>query len=190
MSRIGIGCKGLNHANWLTDYYPEDLPPEWRLSFYANDFSVLLLPPSEWQDLERLEGQLEEFDGQLRIYCQIEHDWPEESTAHHLKQMLGDNFAGWVSCSVQGYPEYISTDDQVNSSDSGLRYCAELDESQQSPVEVFILRDACSMAEARRLLELSAVNFMPDSAFVLITDKPQIEFMQQFRTLLEIMAIA
>ncbi len=40
---------GYAHPAWLGSFYPEDLPPEWMLTYYANEFAALLLPASEWR---------------------------------------------------------------------------------------------------------------------------------------------
>ena len=43
-----IGACGWSHSNWLADFYPEDLPSDWRLSYYANEFPVVLVTAGEW----------------------------------------------------------------------------------------------------------------------------------------------
>jgi len=45
---ILIGARGWNHAAWQDTYYPDDLPEDWRLSYYANDYSTVLVPENEW----------------------------------------------------------------------------------------------------------------------------------------------
>ncbi|HID50027.1 MAG TPA: hypothetical protein EYP40_10535 [Chromatiales bacterium] len=44
-----IGACGWNHPAWSETWYPEDLPPDWRLGFYANEFPVVLVTRQEWQ---------------------------------------------------------------------------------------------------------------------------------------------
>ncbi len=36
-------------------FYPEDLPPDWRLTFYNNHFSCVYLPYAEWSGLTAAE---------------------------------------------------------------------------------------------------------------------------------------
>ena len=45
---ILIGARSWNHANWQGPFYPDDLPKDWRLSYYANEFSTVLVPENEW----------------------------------------------------------------------------------------------------------------------------------------------
>jgi len=45
---ILIGARGWNHSAWQGPFYPDDLPEDWRLSYYANEFSTVLVPEDEW----------------------------------------------------------------------------------------------------------------------------------------------
>ncbi len=47
MRELHIAARGLEHPQWVGSYYPEGLPAEWRLDFYANRFRALLLPEGE-----------------------------------------------------------------------------------------------------------------------------------------------
>jgi hypothetical protein len=50
---ILVGAVGWRRPDWRGVFYPQDLPGEWRLSYYANEFSCVLVPPDYW-----LEGAL------------------------------------------------------------------------------------------------------------------------------------
>jgi hypothetical protein len=41
---LRIGSRGWDHESWSPGFYPEDLPPEWRLTYYANAFRAVLIP--------------------------------------------------------------------------------------------------------------------------------------------------
>lgn len=44
LENIEVGARG-----WACqDYYPDDLPEDWQLDYYANEFSVLLVPRARW----------------------------------------------------------------------------------------------------------------------------------------------
>lgn len=45
---LKIGARGWCHPQWSGSYYPDDLPVEWQLTYYANDFQVVLVPPEYW----------------------------------------------------------------------------------------------------------------------------------------------
>jgi hypothetical protein len=43
-----LGAIGWEHANWVGGFYPEDMPPEWWLSYYNTQYECVLLPYREW----------------------------------------------------------------------------------------------------------------------------------------------
>ena len=47
--RLIVGARGWDHADWNGTFYPEDLPDDWRLSYYANEFRGVLLPETVWR---------------------------------------------------------------------------------------------------------------------------------------------
>lgn len=46
--RLGVGLTGWQGTAWAEAYYPGDLPADWRLSYYANDFNCVHLPEADW----------------------------------------------------------------------------------------------------------------------------------------------
>lgn len=45
--RILIGSFGWQHEGWQGSYYPADLPPEWRLGYYSNEFPLAVVTDRE-----------------------------------------------------------------------------------------------------------------------------------------------
>lgn len=43
-----LGAIGWDKPEWAGPFYPEDLPPEWRLSFYNTRFTCAYLPYELW----------------------------------------------------------------------------------------------------------------------------------------------
>jgi uncharacterized protein YecE (DUF72 family) len=35
-----IGACGWQHNDWTGEFYPDDLPEEWRLGYYAHEYQV------------------------------------------------------------------------------------------------------------------------------------------------------
>lgn len=59
--RILIGAAGWQHPEWANDvFYPDDLPEDWYLSFYANEFPITLVADSQWNDMAALEHIIDE----------------------------------------------------------------------------------------------------------------------------------
>lgn len=50
MSGVGVAIltRGWMLPGWAGRFYPDDLPPEWRLSFFANHFPAVLVPAADW----------------------------------------------------------------------------------------------------------------------------------------------
>lgn len=47
-SGLRVGALDWQHEHWQSVFYPDDLPQDWRLGFYANEFSTVLVPQSRW----------------------------------------------------------------------------------------------------------------------------------------------
>ncbi len=47
--KIQLGAYGWQHAHWLNRFYPEDLPEDWQLLYYSNEFNSVLVPAAYWQ---------------------------------------------------------------------------------------------------------------------------------------------
>jgi hypothetical protein len=43
-----LGARDWEHPAWARGYYPEDLPSDWRLSYYSNDLPQVLVPQARW----------------------------------------------------------------------------------------------------------------------------------------------
>lgn len=63
--RCLLGARGWTWPEWEDGFYPQDMPPEWRLTFYNTQFHCVFLPASEWR------GASEE---QLRQWAEDTHD--------------------------------------------------------------------------------------------------------------------
>ncbi|MEF8793442.1 hypothetical protein [Thiohalorhabdus sp.] len=46
-TRIHIGTRGWHYPHDVSGFFPEDLPPDWRLELYTTQFHALELPP-QW----------------------------------------------------------------------------------------------------------------------------------------------
>ncbi|WP_455221881.1 hypothetical protein [Kaarinaea lacus] len=41
---IFVGTRGWQYSDWLGDFYPDDLPEDWRFSYYSNEQQAILVP--------------------------------------------------------------------------------------------------------------------------------------------------
>lgn len=67
-----IGTRGWAHPAWRGTYYPEDLPQDWELSFYGNEFPVVLIPSEAWQEEADASQWLEDSGEALFFICELE----------------------------------------------------------------------------------------------------------------------
>lgn len=44
---IRVGARGWEFEQWSGEFYPDDLPEDWRFSFYSNDFQAVLIPSQQ-----------------------------------------------------------------------------------------------------------------------------------------------
>ena len=71
-----VGSLGWDHAEWEGTFYPDDLPPEWRLTYYNNFFNCVYLPYEAWsgQAVSTLSQWLVDTLPSFRFLLQINAD--------------------------------------------------------------------------------------------------------------------
>jgi len=91
---IRVGACDWDQPQWLQGFYPQDLPEDWRLSYYANEFSAVLVPQDKWQaedaDFEQWAEDVAEGFG----FYFLSDDLKADDT--QIKAELGNAFAGFV----------------------------------------------------------------------------------------------
>jgi len=92
---IIVGACGWDYPEWQKTFYPEDLPADWRLSFYANEFSAVLVPTEKWQaDDVDFEQWAQDVQAGFQFYF-LGDDLKVDDGL--IKKELGDAFAGFVA---------------------------------------------------------------------------------------------
>lgn len=56
---VFLGALGWEWPEWAQRFYPEDMPEDWRLTFYNTQFNCVFLPASQWRGVS--EGTLEQW---------------------------------------------------------------------------------------------------------------------------------
>ena len=69
-----IGAWGWQHVGWGKDvFYPDDLPEDWQLSYYANEFDMVVVPANYWLQQGDAESDwLDDVEDDFVFYI----DWP------------------------------------------------------------------------------------------------------------------
>ena len=91
---INPGAYGWRHKNWLTSFYPENLPvngsEDWRLSYYSNEFNTVMVPSDYWQSVETVdcEGWLDDIDDNFQFFVECHESMLEHLSAVELADYL------------------------------------------------------------------------------------------------------
>ena len=93
-----VGTRGWDFSADQSGYYPDDLPAEWRLSYYANDFFAVLVPWEQWgcADKETLSQWVDDVHERFRFFLEMQqpsHADAIESARVRLN-LLGPRLAG------------------------------------------------------------------------------------------------
>ncbi|TVO77056.1 DUF72 domain-containing protein [Sedimenticola selenatireducens] len=115
--RIKMGSFGWDHKDWQGPFYPDDLPADWRLSYYANEFSVVLVPFSVWTADECATWH-DDVPESFRFVLDITPFSGEKDVLRCLKVVvdgLGDRLAGIVSWAILSSEEARQIESTVGS---------------------------------------------------------------------------
>lgn len=89
---IWVAPLGWDHDAWQDDFYPADLPREWRLGFFANEFRVVVVPALVWQQASPALAAQWRDDTHDDFHFLLEAtDRPPDAA---LLQALADRYAG------------------------------------------------------------------------------------------------
>jgi len=93
---LELAARGWTPANWLDQYYPEDLPEEWRLSYYANEHRFVLVPQAIWAAANDLDQWLDDLTEPFGFHLQIETAEADMARFVHVSSGLGRHYRGAV----------------------------------------------------------------------------------------------
>lgn len=97
---LELGARGWRHASWCGSYYPDDLPEDWQLSYYANEFRVVLVPADYWQwpNGYEVDEWIDAVDEGFRFYLEYPHLENLDEQRHFQAQceVLGEFLGGVV----------------------------------------------------------------------------------------------
>ena len=98
--RVLMGTVGWKYQDWLHDFYSEDLPEDWQLGFYSNEFPVVYVPASDWIEESGLDEWEDEVEESFRFILEVPADVilePQRFTAALKKaKILGNLCLGLV----------------------------------------------------------------------------------------------
>ena len=96
--------RGWNHEAWI-DFYPPDLPPEWRLGYYSNEFRAVLIPEAVWRGQPEPALWLAEVNDQFLFYLECQRlDRQGLDLIEQAVQNLGGQLGGILLTSKSAGP--------------------------------------------------------------------------------------
>ncbi|MGD8812331.1 MAG: hypothetical protein PVH16_06330 [Thioalkalispiraceae bacterium] len=69
--RVFIGACGWLHEAWQEQFYPQDLPGEWQLAYYGNEFPLVMVRQQEWRNGGEVAEWLDETDETPLFICEL-----------------------------------------------------------------------------------------------------------------------
>lgn len=173
--KLRLGTVGWQRDSWLHDYFPDDLPEDWRLSYFANDCDCVLVTADAWRDGpgEELAAQLPETPQSFRCFLQVPAD--QSPVGERLLDLFDaqrtillvdhidagfDRLAQWQVTGPDRWRNPVSGDELVRWSpaDTDLRamrrLAEQLDKAARAVVLDGPLASPAGIPELRMLLEL------------------------------------
>ncbi len=75
LTSLTLAAYGWSPANWLQMFYPDDLPQDWQIAYYANEFNSVLLPASGWESpVAQAAAWHAEVGADFSFYLEITHE--------------------------------------------------------------------------------------------------------------------
>lgn len=177
-------------AAWRS-FFPEDLPEDWRLAYYAHFWPELLLPASEWSAWIEDPRWVDEAPEEIRLYFEVPAGAADVAT--ELASRLGNRLGGLLFPDPEAYeasdPRSTSVfhrlDDPLL---PGLR-SAQAFGNEAATVLVLEPEAGLDLRQWRTLLEaIHAATVQADAALAFMHATP--EELDQAQTLLRLSGLA
>lgn len=92
LTTLELAGYGWTPANWRQFFYPDDLPEDWLVSYYSNEFNCILLPMAGWLAAEA-DGALADVPKRFRFYLEITPESVQDDNGLRLREVLQGNHA-------------------------------------------------------------------------------------------------
>lgn len=92
---LRFGTFGWRRPEWQSAYYPDDLPEDWQLGYYANELNAVLLTAAGWvgHPPAELAAWVDETHADFRFYLLADAS-VDAAAQLGLAAALGDRFGG------------------------------------------------------------------------------------------------
>lgn len=213
--RLLIGSCGWQHEGWQDSYYPADLPPEWLLGYYSNEFPLAVITERE-QALETdLPAEMADCREDLWVLVNVPNDAGLESAVGLLQQLprpggvllqldpaAHSDPEAWlaqIAPRLNGYPLCVDPSrlldeawrDALRARSIGWSWNSHSDADGLAlgPLAVIRVGGECSARQLREYLEAALAVSHParDVALVLDGQPPDMETLRQAKQIEELL---
>ncbi|MGD8514629.1 MAG: hypothetical protein PVF52_03375, partial [Granulosicoccaceae bacterium] len=182
-------AQGWLHPGWEQGYYPDDMPAEWQLGYYANEFrAVLVAPPA---DSAEVEIWLDDVDDGFGFCLDLRHVPLESQILAGLKDQLLGIF---VNGSHQSAPADVAVFSESHNTDISLpnsRYSQIFDDLRGSGMRLCLYRTSADLTLAGLREDIEAVlqGVPPDASCMMVwcDEPPPVEIMRQAKIIAELL---
>jgi hypothetical protein len=209
--KIVLASSGWDHADWTGVFYPDDLPAEWRLTYYGNEFSAALVPADRWMQADgaACQGWSDDVSESFRFYLEL----PETGFSGPLLRQRLESCVDILSSSLAGVVCACVIEDEMREQLGGtlkgvplaLPLCGHvsLEGLPGEGIQLYRVEgsgavwgavetgEALSLPRLRALAEyLDSANRDTEGALFLTGDPADISRLQEARVLLELLGQA
>jgi hypothetical protein len=192
---------GWDYPAWIGEFYPDDLPSEWRLTYYANEFPGVLIPQ---QILTALNAQkMRDWDADVgegfRFYFLI-NQMVDSKIWSDISDCLKEKFGGLVvdsscleACAKKSYQLDLGLKCYTLISKGNLADDLPLRALDKKRIAVpFSARDLTDLRSQRKFMEHLADLVSSETEVLLILDgnPPPINKLRDLRTLAQLLGMA
>jgi uncharacterized protein YecE (DUF72 family) len=91
---ILIGARGWEHDDWRGGFYPEELPADWRFSYYSNLLRAVLVSGEAWETaaVEQVRPWAEDCDPDFRFVLELPAELSAPQTSAAIRHLLVEFF--------------------------------------------------------------------------------------------------
>ena len=178
---LRLGVRGWRHAHWMHSYYPDDLPEDWQLSYYANEFSSVLVPASYFVEAHDVAQWLEDVPDSFRFYFELPADPAALNSFSQDCDIAGHQLAGIILSDTRALPVELPLYTPQNLWRPG--------QALTSDVALLAINEA-DLKTQRQWLQSFAGQCKGNCSAVLVSDeRPDMGKLRQLRTLIELLGL-
>ncbi len=85
---------GWDHPGWVGGFYPDDLPPAWRLAYFFNEFDAVTVPATAWDDAPDVTAWCEDSPPEGRFFLELPAAEGVRDRFLAAAERLGERVAG------------------------------------------------------------------------------------------------